>query len=122
MNLSNSAEAPPRTTPSRSLAAWLSAAVPGPRRFTVLAALVLVLGAALNWSWLVAAGVAPLLVSALPCVAMCALGLCMNRMAGCEDKASPAIRPETEFEPVSIGPSGSCCSSGQEDTATAVER
>jgi hypothetical protein len=122
MNLSNSAEAPPRTTPSRSFAAWLSAAVRGRRRFVALAALVLVLGAALNWTWLVAAGVAPLLVSALPCVAMCALGLCMKRMAGRHDKASPAIRPETEFEPLSIGPSGSCCSSGQEGTATAVER
>lgn len=35
-----------------------------------------------QWSWLVAIGVAPLLVSAAPCVAMCALGLCMHRMSG----------------------------------------
>ena len=27
---------------------------------------------ALNWSWLVAAGVAPLLLTFLPCAAMCA--------------------------------------------------
>lgn len=33
-----------------------------------------------QWSWLVAVGVAPLLLSAAPCVAMCALGLCMHRM------------------------------------------
>lgn len=37
-------------------------------------------GLAWQWSWLVALGVAPLLVSAAPCVAMCALGLCMHRM------------------------------------------
>ncbi len=39
-------------------------------------------GLALNWSLLVAAGIAPLLLGVLPCVAMCALGLCMNGMAG----------------------------------------
>ncbi|RWH81222.1 MAG: hypothetical protein EOQ86_06495 [Mesorhizobium sp.] len=37
---------------------------------------------AFGWSWLVAAGVAPLLLSILPCAAMCALGLCMNRLTG----------------------------------------
>ena len=31
-----------------------------------------------NWGWLVAIGVAPLLLTALPCAAMCALGLCMK--------------------------------------------
>lgn len=48
----------------------------------VLATVVTVAGFAFGWSWLVAAGVAPLLLSVLPCVAMCALGLCMNRMTG----------------------------------------
>ena len=36
-------------------------------------------GAALGWPWLVALGVAPILLSLLPCAAMCALGLCMQR-------------------------------------------
>lgn len=44
----------------------------------VLAAALLVAGFAFNWSWLVAVGIAPLLLAALPCAAMCALGLCMN--------------------------------------------
>jgi hypothetical protein len=43
---------------------------------------VVVIGAVLNWSWLVAVGIAPLLLTALPCIAMCGLGLCMNRMTG----------------------------------------
>jgi hypothetical protein len=45
-------------------------------------AAVVVAGLAFKWSWLVAAGIAPVLLSVLPCVAMCALGLCMNRIVG----------------------------------------
>ena len=42
--------------------------------------LVLTIGAAFNWSWLVAAGIAPLLVSLAPCAIMCAVGLCCMNM------------------------------------------
>lgn len=35
-----------------------------------------------QWSWLVAIGGAPLLLSLAPCAAMCGLGLCMSRMGG----------------------------------------
>ena len=59
----------------------------GWRGLLLLATIALSAGAALNWSWLVAAGIAPLLITALPCVAMCALGLCANKMMGksCSD-------------------------------------
>lgn len=66
------------------------------RGLLILAGLALVAGLALNWSWLVAAGIAPILISVLPCVAMCALGLCMNRAGGtscstaAEDSEPPA--------------------------------
>jgi hypothetical protein len=50
----------------------------------------LAVGFAWQWSWLVAIGVAPLLISAAPCLAMCALGLCMHRMARAQ-----AARPRT---------------------------
>jgi len=43
----------------------------------VLGAGVLLAGIGLNWSWLVAAGIAPILLSTLPCLVMCALGVCM---------------------------------------------
>ena len=45
-------------------------------------------GLALQWSWLVAIGVAPVLLSVGPCVAMCGLGLCMAGMGGraCQTK------------------------------------
>jgi hypothetical protein len=45
----------------------------------------------MNWSALVAAGIAPLLISALPCAVMCALGLCMSRMGknSCATETAP---------------------------------
>ncbi len=47
------------------------------------AALCVVASAAVwQWSWLVAIGVAPLLLSVAACAAMCGLGLCMHRMGG----------------------------------------
>ena len=63
----------------------------GWRGLLLLATIALSAGAALNWSWLVAAGIAPLLLTALPCGAMCALGLCANRMMGksCSAEAAP---------------------------------
>lgn len=63
----------------------------GWRGLLLLAAIALFAFAVLNWSWLVAAGIAPLLITALPCVAMCALGLCANKMMGksCSAEATP---------------------------------
>ena len=49
-------------------------------------------GAFFSWDWLVALGVAPLLLGALPCIAMCALGLCMShagRQACAKDETAP---------------------------------
>jgi hypothetical protein len=40
-----------------------------------------------GWDWLVAAGLATIIVGVLPCLAMCALGLCMSRM-GKKDSAA----------------------------------
>jgi hypothetical protein len=48
----------------------------------ILAVVAIAASLALNWSWLVAAGIAPVLLTALPCLVMCGLGLCMNKMAG----------------------------------------
>lgn len=53
----------------------------GRRALIAVGAVIAGVGLAYNWSLLVAAGIAPLLLGVLPCVAMCALGLCMNRMA-----------------------------------------
>ncbi len=63
----------------------------GRRGLIVLTVAVIGAGLALNWSWLVAVGVAPVLLAFAPCAAMCALGLCMNKMGGksCSDKSAP---------------------------------
>jgi hypothetical protein len=54
----------------------------GSRKFwLVLMAVAVVAAAAFNWSWLVAVGVAPLLLTLLPCAAMCALHLCASKGA-----------------------------------------
>ena len=65
------------------------------RRATLsLIGLAAVLGGAIyGWDWLTALGVAPLLLSVLPCVAMCALGLCMSR-AGQRADARDQAKPE----------------------------
>lgn len=49
-------------------------------------------GLTLNWSWLVAAGIAPILLALAPCAAMCALGVCMNRKGCSPDEAARADR------------------------------
>jgi hypothetical protein len=121
MSIPDSAEAHPRA-PSRPLAGRLPSWLQGRRGLIVLGALVLGLGAAFNWSWLVAAGVAPPLLSVLPCVAMCALGLCMNRMTGSHNKASSTTSSETEAVAGSLETPRSCCSSEQSSSTTALRR
>jgi hypothetical protein len=55
-----------------------------PSRGTVLlfSLALLAAGAYLSWGWLVALGVAPVLLALAPCAAMCALGLCMRNTGG----------------------------------------
>lgn len=59
------------------------------RLLLVGAATVIGGGMALNWVWLTAIGLAPVLVSLAPCVAMCGLGLCMKGGSGKSCSKSP---------------------------------
>lgn len=73
----------------------------GSRLLLVTAALgAITTAAAWQWSWLVAVGAAPLLLSAAPCAAMCGLGLCMHRMGGrscgTTPKSAPAVAEALE--------------------------
>jgi hypothetical protein len=64
------------------------------------AALALISGLlAWQWSWLAAFGVAPLLVSAAPCVAMCTLGLCVHRMCSHSGSTAPKVAVQDSFTP-----------------------
>lgn len=88
---------------------WLYAAryyLGGRRGILIVAALAVAGGLVSNWSWLVAAGIAPLLIGVLPCVAMCALGLCMSKMGGksCSTQATPGTANDPSPEVVPVGP------------------
>ncbi len=72
----------------------------GRRRIILLSVAVLAIAAVLNWGWLGAIGVAPLLLAVAPCLAMCALGLCMKPGAkSCSKDAPGAPTPDAAIEP-----------------------
>ena len=78
----------PRLDPAavlRSRRTWLAVAVAA-----------LLAAAALKWSWLVVAGVAPLLIKLLPCAAMCALGLCARSACRPESRAASVQGAESD--------------------------
>jgi hypothetical protein len=56
-------------------------------------------GIALNWGWLTAIGVTPVLAAAAPCAAMCALGLCLHRIAGGSRAATTSQTPAMQRDP-----------------------
>ena len=66
-------------------------------RNVLIAGIVLAVAAGLffGWNWIAAAGVASLILGILPCLAMCALGLCMNRMGKKDAPTSEATVPAT---------------------------
>ena len=86
---------------------------------------VLFAGIALNWSWLVAAGIAPILLSTLPCLVMCGLGLCMlcrsseKQSMTSRDAADAAISPPApgiaKMDEVSAT-GANCCQDGGGET------
>jgi hypothetical protein len=74
--------------------------------------------AALNWRWLVAVGGVSVLVSTLPCLLMCGLGLCMHKFAGRAGAnpvdASSATSGSNDGQKAQRPPGGAadCCSGG----------
>ena len=78
------------------LPAWI-----GNRKAWIIGGLTLVgIGMALKWDWLTAVGAAPVLLGLLPCVAMCALGLCMRGGSGqsCHNNQNAGAEPGSEIE------------------------
>lgn len=64
----------PKTNPEQSKLARM---VSGPRRLWLVAAVVVGAGLVFGWEQLVIFGIAPILISLLPCLIMCGLGVCM---------------------------------------------
>jgi hypothetical protein len=66
------------------------------RVILVLAALAVIGGVAMSWGWLVALGIAPILLATLPCLVMCGVcGFCMSKMSG-SSSAPQATQPDSE--------------------------
>jgi len=92
-----------------------------------LASLTVVLGLYFGgWAWLVAAGLAPILLSTLPCLFMCGLGVCMM----CRGQSQPAASRDAVDTPTSTALDGrrtdssslsaaSCCHDGVVDAQPA---
>jgi hypothetical protein len=84
------------------------------RRLALIALAVglLAIGAAFNWSWLVAIGVAPIIVAVAPCAAMCAAGLCMAGMNGRWNAVALTDASSNSAAPIAPPPlaAGSYCS------------
>jgi len=79
MTTSESA-AVPGAPPARGLAYAARHYLGGQRGLLVLAMIAALIGAGFSWDWLIAAGIAPIILAALPCLVMCGLGLCMNKL------------------------------------------
>ena len=59
-----------------------------------------------GWDWLVAAGVASIIVAMAPCLVMCALGLCMSRKGKSDQTAAatPPAMPDPGVQAVKAEP------------------
>ena len=78
----------PDTTLTRDLLYAARYYLVRPRTWMVLASVAVVTGLVFNWNWLVAAGLAPILLSTLPCLIMCGFGVCMMCRTAKEQSAS----------------------------------
>jgi hypothetical protein len=97
-----------------------------------LGAGVLLAGIGLNWNWLVAVGIAPILISTLPCLVMCGLGLCMlcrsseKQSTPSRDAADAAIPPPApglaKMDGVSATGSNCCQEGGGETQSPQVKQ
>jgi len=87
MNTTTKTKSANELTLTESIAALLQHYLGGRKGLILLAVAAAGMGMYFNWGWLVAAGVAPILLAVAPCAVMCGLGLCMNKMCS---KSEPA--------------------------------
>lgn len=123
---------PPSTgTTTAALARdWVAAAryyLGGRRAILLLASVAVVTGITFNWGWLVATGLAPILIALLPCAVMCWLGLCLNKSSGasCSSGHSHSTTAADGANPISaqpegrppVAPAAACCAGGTAEAA-----
>ena len=72
-----------------------------PRGLLLIGIAVIAAGLALGWNWVVAIGLAPIVLAVAPCALMCALGMCMMGMGRGKSAGSTTVAAPTIPEPVS---------------------
>src|SRR3546814_8284419 len=90
---------------------WARSYLGGRRGLILLAVAVLGAGTVLNWGWLVAIGVAPILLALAPCAVMCAVSVCAMKGGGKERKST---RLNSSHYCASRIPSSACIEQVQE--------
>ncbi len=94
----------PALARSKALGRTLARVLLRPRNLVILSTVAFAAGAFLNWQWLVAAGLAPIILAVLPCGIMCVLGVCMMpKRRGSDGKDAAGIgttqRPPPQPKP-----------------------
>ena len=92
---------PQQTTLIQDLVALARYGLRGRRGMYIISGGLIIGGLFFGWDWLVAAGLAPILLALAPCAVMCGLGLCMMNRKGdksCSSSSTSAI--ETDREPL----------------------
>lgn len=96
---------PPALRRPFSMAGLVSIAGLGRDQIVFGAAALAVTVAAGQWNWLIAIGVAPLLVSIAPCAVMYAVGICMHRTGSSARRSATTETPRPPHDPEWIGES-----------------
>lgn len=82
-------------------------------------------GLAFNWSWLIAVGLAPILLSTLPCLLMCVFGACIMCRSGKEQPSAQTVDNKNASLATSsanaLPASASCCREPARDASPASE-
>lgn len=120
MSLSESTK-PENTSLMRDVLSAARYYLGGRRALLIAAVAIAAVGLALNWNWLVALGLAPILLSTLPCLVMCAFGVCIM----CRSDKEKAISREASNQGASLHssdinapqPGAACCHQVGRDAA-----
>jgi hypothetical protein len=109
---------------SGSLRPYLAYLLRSRRALIAFAAGLLGLGAALNWSWLIAIGVAPIILATAPCALMCAAGLCIAGISGRWNAVALTDASSNSAAPIAPPPlaAGSYCSTVLDGTRDRIRR
>lgn len=119
------------TTLSQDIGSYLRYQLRGWRGVIAAAVVLSVPAFWYGWPWLVAAGLAPLVLAMAPCAVMCAAGMCMNRAGktpavdpnASEDVASTVLQRTSARAESEQSPSlGACCADSDSSTVARGSR